>query len=185
VRQRAEQRDTARIGQRQGSGDGGDCSECRGGLRFAGQRTFAFIPARKKPTAISRDGSHRLALRRLLAATVEGVLGCQGKRAMTTNEDDPFGRSDRTIIRPNPAGRLTPPLPRAPDVAKAPGVQPTPPFLPSPFSAPSPPFSAPPLSQQVGGWDEETRAPRPRRSGRQPLWRLTRRRDSSRSRRIP
>ena len=81
---------------------------------------------------------------------------------MTTNEDDPFGRSDRTIIRPNPAGRLTPPLPRAPDAAKAPGVQPTPPFLPSPFSAPSPPFSAPPLSQQVGDWDEETRAPRAR-----------------------
>jgi type VI secretion system protein ImpK len=81
---------------------------------------------------------------------------------MTTNEDDPFGRSDRTIIRPNPAGRLTPPLPRAPDAAKAPGVQPTPPFLPSPFSAPSPPFSALPLSQQVGDWDEETRAPRAR-----------------------
>ena len=81
---------------------------------------------------------------------------------MTTNEDDPFGRSDRTIIRPNPAGRLTPPLPRAPDAARAPGVQPTPPFLPSPFSAPSPPFSAPPLSQQVGDWDEETRAPRAR-----------------------
>jgi type VI secretion system protein ImpK len=81
---------------------------------------------------------------------------------MTTNEDDPFGRNDRTIIRPNPAGRLTPPLPRAPDAAKAPGVEPTPPFLPSPFSAPSPPFSAPPVSQQVGDWDEETRAPRAR-----------------------
>ena len=115
------------------------------------------MPARKKPTAISRDESHQLALRRLLEATVEGVLGCHGKPAMTTNEDDPFGRSDRTIIRPNPAGRRTPPLPRAPDVARAPGVQPTP-----PFSAPSPPFSAPPLSQQVGDWDEKTSAPRAR-----------------------
>jgi type VI secretion system protein ImpK len=76
---------------------------------------------------------------------------------MTTNEDDPFGRSDRTIIRPNPAGRRTPPLPRAPDAARAPGVQPTP-----PFSAPSPPFSAPPLSQQAGDGDEETRVPRAR-----------------------
>lgn len=120
------------------------------------------MPARKKPTAISRDESHRLALRRLLEATVEGALGCHGKPAMTTNEDDPFGRSDRTIIRPNPAGRLTPPLPRAPDDARAPGVQPTPPFLPSPSSVPSPPFSGPPLSQQVGDWDEETRVPRAR-----------------------
>jgi type VI secretion system protein ImpK len=88
---------------------------------------------------------------------------------MTTNEDDPFGRGDRTIVRPNPAGRLTPPPANAPDAAKAPGVQPAPP-LPEPaphpapsFSAPSPPFPAlaraPPPSRELGDWDEQTKVP--------------------------
>ena len=81
---------------------------------------------------------------------------------MTTNEDDPFGRSDRTIIRPNPAGRLAPPPGKATDAAKAEDARPAPPFSPSSFPASRPTFSVPPLSQQVGDWDEKTSAPRAR-----------------------
>jgi type VI secretion system protein ImpK len=82
---------------------------------------------------------------------------------MTTNEDDPFGRSDRTIIRPNPAGRLTPPRADAPGAAKAPGVQPPPSFPPlshpAPFSSPAP-FPAPPAAASPNpDWDEQTRVP--------------------------
>jgi type VI secretion system protein ImpK len=73
---------------------------------------------------------------------------------MTTNEDDPFGRSDRTIIRPNPAGRLAPPPRKATDVAKAEDALPAPPSPPA--------VSVPPLSQQVWDWDEKTSAPRAR-----------------------
>jgi type VI secretion system protein ImpK len=85
---------------------------------------------------------------------------------MTTNEDDPFGRNDRTIIRPNPAGRLTPLPAKAPDVQPAP-PPPQPPPHPGPsFSAPSPPFAgsprAPSPSPEFGERDEQTKVP-PRR----------------------
>ncbi|MBV8321116.1 MAG: hypothetical protein JO049_10645 [Hyphomicrobiales bacterium] len=62
--------------------------------------------------------------------------------------DDPFGRSDRTIIRPNPAGRLTPP--GSPNNVPAPGgarpaATPTPPvsYPPPPYPAPPPPAQRP------------------------------------------
>jgi type VI secretion system protein ImpK len=66
-------------------------------------------------------------------------MGHQGSPAMTTNEDDPFDRSDRTIIRPNPAGRLTQPPANAPGAVKTPGALPAHPTPSS--SAPSPPFT--------------------------------------------
>ena len=63
-------------------------------------------------------------------------------------------------------------VPTPPDVSRRRSRErPTPPelrafsrrlFLAISSSAPSPPFSAPPLSQQVGDWDEETRVPRAR-----------------------
>src|ERR1700730_17019648 len=76
-----------------------------------------------------------------------------------TPEDDPFGRSDRTIIRPNPAGRRTPPpspgppAPGAPAGGAAPASTPTPPvaYPPAPPAAPS---NAPSSSQGQRGWDD-------------------------------
>jgi type VI secretion system protein ImpK len=81
---------------------------------------------------------------------------------MTTNEDDPFGRSDRTIIRPNPAGRLTPPPANGPGAAHGPGAQPAPSFPPPPPNR-APPFPAPPRApspnREFGDWDAWTSAP--------------------------
>ncbi|MBV9286349.1 MAG: DotU family type IV/VI secretion system protein, partial [Hyphomicrobiales bacterium] len=57
--------------------------------------------------------------------------------------DDPFGRSDRTIIRPNPAGRLTPPGSPAAQVPPPGGARPASTPTP-PVSYPAPPYSAPP-----------------------------------------
>ena len=50
----------------------------------------------------------RHAFRRRLAGAPDGAVGDQGRPAMSNN-DDPFGRRDRTIIRPNPGGRRPPP----------------------------------------------------------------------------
>ena len=82
-----------------------------------------------------------------------------------TNEDDPFGRGDRTIIRPNPAGRLTPPPANLPGGAEAPDVQPGPPparQAPS-FPAASPPFLTPPdkpsRNREFGDLDGRTKVP--------------------------
>jgi type VI secretion system protein ImpK len=75
-----------------------------------------------------------------------------------TPEDDPFGRSDRTIIRPNPAGRRTPPPspgdPAAgpPAGGAAPASTPSPPVAyPTPPAAPS---NAPSPAQAQRGWDD-------------------------------
>jgi len=79
--------------------------------------------------------------------------------------DDPFGRSDRTIIRPNPAGRLTPPgsptnVP--PPGGARPAATPTPPvsYPPPPYPAPPPPAQRPAQPAQrpatppgQGDWD--------------------------------
>ncbi len=57
-----------------------------------------------------------------------------------SNDDDPFGRRDRTIIRPNPGGRRPPPPPGGPTPAA-----PQPPAGGAPpASAPTPPVSYPP-----------------------------------------
>jgi type VI secretion system protein ImpK len=64
-----------------------------------------------------------------------------------TNQDDPFGRSDRTIIRPNPAGRRTPPPPAAAPGANAPpsgGGAPPASAPAQPVAYPAPPYPAPP-----------------------------------------
>ena len=64
---------------------------------------------------------------------------------MMTDSDDPFGRRDRTIIRPNPGGRR--PAPSSPP--GAPGGSPAPPAGGAPpASTPTPPISypAPPAS---------------------------------------
>lgn len=72
---------------------------------------------------------------------------------------DPFGRSDRTFIRPNPAGRRVPP-PSRPAPAPAPGYAPSPsPYGPS--GAPQYPASAAP-SPGVPGSGEDWLSPPPR-----------------------
>ncbi len=62
-----------------------------------------------------------------------------------SNDDDPFGRSDRTIIRPNPGGRRPPPPPGGPGPAPPPAGGAPPSSAPTPpVSYPPPPLSAPP-----------------------------------------
>jgi len=73
--------------------------------------------------------------------------------------DDPFGRSDRTIIRPNPAGRRTPaPSPGDPAAAPpaggaAPAATPAPPVA-YPAPPPAATLNAPPSSPGQPGWDD-------------------------------
>jgi type VI secretion system protein ImpK len=79
---------------------------------------------------------------------------------------NPFGRSERTIIRPNPGGRLPQapvpnptgepqPSPRAPfspnPLADNPSYQPVPPPV-APVAAPPPPYAAAPASQAPEEW---------------------------------
>jgi type VI secretion system protein ImpK len=68
---------------------------------------------------------------------------------------DPSGRSDRTIIRPNPAGRRPAPPQSAPaEPASQPGTvpPPPPPAAPPPFSAPPPPSASPPGAAVQDDW---------------------------------
>ncbi len=82
-----------------------------------------------------------------------------------TNNDDPFGRRDRTIIRPNPGGRRPPP-PGAPGAiapptggGAPPASTPTPPVAyPPPNPTPGSPQAAPPNAGQAG-WDGWMNAP--------------------------
>jgi len=98
-----------------------------------------------------------------------------------SSDDDPFGRSDRTIIRPNPGGRRPPPPggPSAPPPAGGapPASAPTPPVsypAPPPPPPPSPPPSQPPYQPYAapranpppppaqpgrGAWDDWMNAP--------------------------
>ena len=96
-----------------------------------------------------------------------------------SNEDDPFGRRDRTIIRPNPGGRRPAPPGQAgspggapqggapphsaptPPVAYPPPPQAAPPaaYLPSPYAPPRPPNQPPPPGQ--GASDAWMNAPAP------------------------
>ena len=75
-----------------------------------------------------------------------------------TTEDDPFGRSDRTIIRPNPAGRRTPPPPAGDPAAGSPVGGAPPASTPRPPVAypapPGAPPNAPASSPGQGGWDD-------------------------------
>ncbi len=65
-----------------------------------------------------------------------------------SNDDDPFGRSDRTIIRPNPGGRRPPPPPGGPGPSPPPAGGAPPSSAPTPpVSYPPPPSSAPPPRQ--------------------------------------
>ena len=83
-----------------------------------------------------------------------------------TNNDDPFGRRDRTIIRPNPGGRRPPLPPGAPGAiapptggGAPPASTPTPPVAyPPPNPTPSSPQAAPPNTGQ-GNWDGWMNAP--------------------------
>jgi len=74
-----------------------------------------------------------------------------------TTEDDPFGRSDRTIIRPNPAGRRTPspppggPAAPPPQGGSAPASTPRPPVA---YPPPGVPPNAPPSGPGQSGWDD-------------------------------
>jgi type VI secretion system protein ImpK len=88
-----------------------------------------------------------------------------------TDSDDPFGRRDRTIIRPNPGGRRSaaPAPPNAPDGSSgppsggaAPASTPTPPvsypappYVPQPHAAPAPPQGA------QANWDGWMSSPPP------------------------
>src|SRR5208282_2199769 len=83
-----------------------------------------------------------------------------------TNNDDPFGRRDRTIIRPNPGGRRPPLTPGAPGAiapptggGAPPASTPKPPVAyPPPNPTPSSPQAAPPNTGQ-GNWDGWMNAP--------------------------
>ena len=86
-----------------------------------------------------------------------------------TPEDDPFGRSDRTIIRPNPAGRRTPPpspgdpAAGSPAGGAAPASTPTPPVA-YPTPPPAAPSNAPlirPGAARMGRLDEPASAEQP------------------------
>src|SRR5437868_9712333 len=68
--------------------------------------------------------------------------------------DDPFGRRERTIIRPNPGGRR----PSTPAGGAPPAATPTSPvaYPPPPGAAPppySPPHAPPPTQQAPVNWD--------------------------------
>lgn len=82
--------------------------------------------------------------------------------------DDPFGRRDRTIIRPNPGGRRpTPPQAAPPGAGQAtpaggapPASTPNPPVsYPPPPAYPTPPAFPPPAAQ--ANWDGWTTSPTP------------------------
>ena len=79
----------------------------------------------------------RDAFRRRLAGAPDGALGRQGRPAMS-DDDDPFGRRDRTIIRPNPAGRRPGAARASRLLAAAPPAGGAP-----PASTPTPPVSYP------------------------------------------
>ena len=84
-----------------------------------------------------------------------------------TNDDDPFGRRDRTVIRPNPGGRRPPPSTTgSPPYSPPPGGGAPPASSPSPPVAyPMPPYSPPPAPQPAppvagqGDWDTWMSAP--------------------------
>ena len=94
-----------------------------------------------------------------------------------SNDDDPFGRSDRTIIRPDPGGRRSPPTrpgapPPPPRTGGAPPASaPTPPVsypqpppaaarpAPPPYAPPPPYVPPPPAQKPPGGWDDWMNAP--------------------------
>ena len=90
-----------------------------------------------------------------------------------SDNDDPFGRRDRTILRPNPGGRrpdgaspAPPPPPASPPMGGAPPVsRPNPPVsYPSPpaYSPPPPPAYAPPTPPpQHANWDGWMTTPTP------------------------
>jgi len=91
-----------------------------------------------------------------------------------TDNDDPFGRRDRTIIRPNPGGRrpAAPAPPNAPDGYSGPpsggappASTPTPPIAyPAPPYAPPPYAAPPPQGSPQGGqanWDGWMSSPPP------------------------
>src|SRR5579872_2543358 len=79
------------------------------------------------------------------------VLGDHGKPPMSDKDGprNPFGRGERTIIRPNPGGRLPPtPAPAPPDPSRSPQTSRAPPATESSSaaqpSAAGRPTSAPP-----------------------------------------
>ena len=101
----------------------------------------------------------------------DGALGGQGRPAMTDN-DDPFGRRDRTIIRPNPGGRRPrrrPAARRPPRRRRAAGFaarrRRSPyPAASVPAAALSPPprrASRPPRRGRQGNWDGWMTTPTP------------------------
>ena len=79
-----------------------------------------------------------------------------------SNDDDPFGRSDRTIIRPNPGGRRPPPPPGGPGPAPPPAGGAPPSSAPTPpVSYPPPPLSAPPPPPRQPAYTPPYTPPRP------------------------
>jgi type VI secretion system protein ImpK len=77
---------------------------------------------------------------------------------------NPFGRGERTIIRPNPGGRLpaapSAPAPSAPRPSPPPPSAPGRPQAPPPgYGAPPPSFAAPPTTQAAEEWIRTAEAP--------------------------
>src|SRR5579872_1105751 len=90
--------------------------------------------------------------------------------------DDPFGRRDRTIIRPNPGGRRPGPSQGGAPPASAPNppvsypppqqppqapYQPQQPYQPTPQQPYQPPSAAPPSSAGQFNWDGWATSPTP------------------------
>jgi len=74
-----------------------------------------------------------------------------------SDPDDPFGRKERTIIRPNPGGRRPPPAPGG----APPASTPNPPVAyPSPPAYTPPPYSPPPQGGSAN-WDGWATTPTP------------------------
>ncbi len=85
-----------------------------------------------------------------------------------SDPDDPFGRKERTIIRPNPGGRIQTPTPGGAPPASTPNPPvsyPAPPPQPA-YAPPPPPYAPPPYQPppQTGGsanWDGWATTPSP------------------------
>jgi type VI secretion system protein ImpK len=78
--------------------------------------------------------------------------------------DDPFARADRTIIRPNPGGRLPQPPPAPPQAA--PPSYPPPQAAPPAYSPPTPHGGGPPVSRPVSS----VGYPAPQQAGEGDAW---------------
>src|SRR5262245_22643545 len=104
---------------------------------------------------VQHRGLYRHALLWRLARSRTRIVGDPGGQAMNDRDrpSNPFGRGDRTVIRPNPGGRL--PTAPTPPPAYQPPQQP-----PGVVSYPQPPAGSP-LPTPPGAYPSATPPPLP------------------------